>query len=245
MNRIEYMQELERLLADIPSEEREDAINYYNDYFDAGGEENEEETIAALGSPEQLASTIKLANSSDQTIDGEFTEAGYIDNLRRDANELDKYTRIDSVNADSKKNKKSPGMIALIIILAIFALPILAPIAIAILAVVFALLVSVVATMFGIAVAVVSVGVGVFIAGIAGICVAIGTFASNFFSALCIMGVSLIALGLGLFFILFCVNIVVKAIPPVARWFVKIMKGIVSWFGGIFKRKEKKANEEF
>ena len=34
MNRVEYMKELEALLADIPADEREDAINYYNDYFD-------------------------------------------------------------------------------------------------------------------------------------------------------------------------------------------------------------------
>lgn len=34
MNRIEFMEELSGLLQDIPEEDRMDALNYYNDYFD-------------------------------------------------------------------------------------------------------------------------------------------------------------------------------------------------------------------
>ena len=34
MNRVEFMQQLERLLCDIPQSDRLDAIAYYNDYFD-------------------------------------------------------------------------------------------------------------------------------------------------------------------------------------------------------------------
>lgn len=34
MNRIEFMTELASLLQDIPVEERKDAMQYYNDYFD-------------------------------------------------------------------------------------------------------------------------------------------------------------------------------------------------------------------
>ena len=70
MNRVEYMKELEALLADIPADEREDAINYYNDYFDEGGEENEEATIEALGDVHKLAAGIKLANKEDYVSDG-------------------------------------------------------------------------------------------------------------------------------------------------------------------------------
>ena len=46
MTRLEYMKELELLLSDIPADEREDAINYYNDYFDAS--EQSEEDIESL-----------------------------------------------------------------------------------------------------------------------------------------------------------------------------------------------------
>ena len=39
MNRVEFMTELERLLSDLPEEERQAAVQYYADYFaDAGVE---------------------------------------------------------------------------------------------------------------------------------------------------------------------------------------------------------------
>ena len=59
MNRLEFMSELEKLLSDISENEREEALNYYNDYLDDGGVENEEEVIRSLGSPKEVAATIK------------------------------------------------------------------------------------------------------------------------------------------------------------------------------------------
>lgn len=59
MNRTEFMRQLERLLSTIPESDRQDAIAYYNDYFDEAGAENEERVIRELGSPEELAKTIK------------------------------------------------------------------------------------------------------------------------------------------------------------------------------------------
>ena len=41
MNRKEFMERLERLLWNISDSEREEALQYYNDYFDDAGEENE------------------------------------------------------------------------------------------------------------------------------------------------------------------------------------------------------------
>ena len=46
MNRIEFMTELAALLQDVPVEERREAMQYYNDYFDDAGEENEEQVIS-------------------------------------------------------------------------------------------------------------------------------------------------------------------------------------------------------
>ena len=58
MNRIEFMEELSGLLQDIPEEDRMDALNYYNDYFDDAGAENEKNVIAELESPEKVAAKI-------------------------------------------------------------------------------------------------------------------------------------------------------------------------------------------
>ena len=76
MNRAEFMRRLTELLGDVAPTEREEAIQYYNDYFDDAGEENESGVIASLGTPEELARTIK-AGLNDGGNSGEFTESGF------------------------------------------------------------------------------------------------------------------------------------------------------------------------
>lgn len=76
MNRAEFMNRLTALLHDVSPAEREEAIQYYNDYFDDAGVENEASVIASLGTPEELAKTIK-AGLSDGGSGGEFTETGF------------------------------------------------------------------------------------------------------------------------------------------------------------------------
>ncbi len=78
MNRVEFIKQLKELLSDVPNSEREEAVTYYNDYFNDAGVENEQEVIDALGSPERVAATIK-AGLGGRVIDGEFTETGYRD----------------------------------------------------------------------------------------------------------------------------------------------------------------------
>ena len=45
MNREEYLKRLSFLLKDLPEEEIEDAIAYYEDYFEEAGEEKEEKSV--------------------------------------------------------------------------------------------------------------------------------------------------------------------------------------------------------
>lgn len=58
MNRAAFMQQLENLLQNISVAERQEALQYYNDYFDDAGVENEEEVIENLGSPASIAENI-------------------------------------------------------------------------------------------------------------------------------------------------------------------------------------------
>lgn len=76
MDRAEFMRRLTALLNDVPPTEREEAIQYYNDYFDDAGEGNEQGVIASLGSPEDIAKSIK-AGLVDGGSAGEFTESGF------------------------------------------------------------------------------------------------------------------------------------------------------------------------
>ena len=59
MNKEQFLDELEKLLQDIDSIERNEALNYYRDYFEDAGSEHEQEVIDELGTPEKVAQTIK------------------------------------------------------------------------------------------------------------------------------------------------------------------------------------------
>ncbi|MBE5966246.1 MAG: DUF1700 domain-containing protein [Lachnospiraceae bacterium] len=86
MSKIDFMKELESLLSDIPSDEKEEALQYYADYFEDAGEENEEAIIGELGSPARVASIIKaeLGGNSSECNRGVFTEKGYQDTILPD-----------------------------------------------------------------------------------------------------------------------------------------------------------------
>lgn len=51
MRRTEFLEELGRLLADLPEEERKAAILYYDDYLQDAEQENEQDVIRELAAP--------------------------------------------------------------------------------------------------------------------------------------------------------------------------------------------------
>ena len=59
MNREQFIAQLARLLQDLPPAERQEAIRYYQEYFDDAGEENEDAVIQELGSPGKVAASIR------------------------------------------------------------------------------------------------------------------------------------------------------------------------------------------
>lgn len=77
MNRSEFMFQLAQLIADLSFDERQEALKYYNDYFDEAGAENEAAVIEELVSPEKVAASIKAGLSGDDLESGEFTERGF------------------------------------------------------------------------------------------------------------------------------------------------------------------------
>lgn len=59
MNKVEFMGQLERLLQNISVQERQEALQYYEDYFADAGPENEQAVIEALGNPARVAENIR------------------------------------------------------------------------------------------------------------------------------------------------------------------------------------------
>ena len=100
MDRAEFMRRLTALLNDVPPAEREEAIQYYNDYFEDAGEGNEQGVIASLGSPEELAKSIK-AGLQDGGSMGEFTESGFRGYEEQRRNEIMQMQSREESTADS------------------------------------------------------------------------------------------------------------------------------------------------
>lgn len=106
MTKPDFMRELESLLMDIPIEEREEALQYYNDYFEDAGEDREEEISKELGSPEKVAKIIKAdlsTNAADREASGYFTEKGYQDTVKNE------YEIIGTAKKEEDNTDKTAG----------------------------------------------------------------------------------------------------------------------------------------
>ena len=86
MNRTEFLEQLERLLWDIPESERKAALEYYQDYFEDAGAENEGKVIRELGSPGKVAAIIRADLENEGIQYGEYTETGYTDERFQEKN---------------------------------------------------------------------------------------------------------------------------------------------------------------
>lgn len=58
MTRTEYLAELNKYLRRLPEADYQEAMDYFTEYFDEAGPENEEAVIAELGTPKEAASDV-------------------------------------------------------------------------------------------------------------------------------------------------------------------------------------------
>ena len=148
MNREEFMAKLKALLGDIPADEREEALQYYEDYFDDAGADNEAEVIRELESPQRVAAMIK--NDLKHTgNDGEFTENGYEQEWasKKEVPQRKGYS-YQSVQTGEYSYEASQGRndklvkIALIVLIALIVCPVVIPVGVGIFGVIAGLLIA-------------------------------------------------------------------------------------------------------
>jgi uncharacterized membrane protein len=196
MNRAEFIERLTACLGDVPQTEREEAIQYYNDYFDDAGAENEAGVIASLGTPEKLAKEIKAGlGLTDGSNAGNSTEQG-----------------------GTQKKKLSGGMIALIVIAVILT----SPVWVGILGGLFGLAVGIVALVFGILVAVFGVGFGFAVAGFLVFCAGVVSLFVAPISAVCLIGSGMVVFAIGLVFIWLLILLAGVAFPRLIQGIGKL-----------------------
>ncbi|MBQ8857442.1 MAG: DUF1700 domain-containing protein [Lachnospiraceae bacterium] len=222
MSRAEFMEKLKTLLADIPDGEREEALNYYEDYFEDAGVENEQQVIDSLGSPEKVAKTIKDGLHDVAGEQGEFSENGYSGYGKQEKDEVIQYgTEGKKKFSDRIKGLGNGGLI-LILILAIFALPILGPVVTGIVSALIGILVAVAAVLFALVIA----GIALLVAGASVFAAAIGCLFVTPPVGIMLLGASLLILGIGILITVLGIWVVTKVVPPVIRWVVRSVRKI-------------------
>ncbi len=244
MSKSEFMKTLEELLNDIPMEEKKEALQFYDCYFEDAGPEYEQDIITELGSPDKVAASIKAGiDTSGQEAQsrGYFTEKGYeddtlkdpkyeiqyrTDNNRSDNGRADNSradnSRVDNSRTDNSKSdtRRSGPNAVLIMLLCIFAIPVGIPL----LATVFSLFAASFFTVIGISIAFIVMS---FVFTILGLCLAflgLLKLVTMPIMGICIAGAGLILFGLGLLCTVATVGLCTKVIPAVFRFFVDICR---------------------
>lgn len=252
MTRSDYIEKLEKLLCTVSETEREEALQYYKDYFeDASG--TDDEIIASLGTPEEIVESIKLGLHDDGK-NGEFTETGFETNTAK-KNELGSVTALEVVNEiveekDDVNNKYSYGnselvnipepevnkndRTVLMIILFIICLPMI----ISIISSVFGLAGGLIGTIFGLGFGLIGIIIGLFAAAISLVIVGFVTISKiGLYGSLCLIGAGIIMVAAAIFTIWITglyIQLVKKLIPLIIRFAKWVWRAVF----GIFKKKE-------
>ena len=222
MNRIDFMRRLELLLSDLPENERREAVQYYNDYFNDAGVENEEEVLESLGTPEEVAGSIREGLREEAREKGEFSEKGF----KQDGQKQEKKDAGDRYRAEGRKKGMSASAVALIVICCLVASPVLIPLAITLivdLAVLGAVFISLVLVFLLVGVVCIVSGVIAFFGSLTELFLAPA-------SAVMGIGMSLIAVGAGILLTMLLVFVISKIFPAA---FCKT----ADWVSGLFHKK--------
>ena len=201
MNRVDFMQELERLLMDISESDRLDAIAYYNDYFDEAGVDNESQVIHELGSPQKVAGVIK-----------------------------------ENINIPVKQKKQTRNFpLALLIILIVFASPLLVGVGggvvgltIGVLAAIFSLIVAGIVVVLAVGVSMLACGIACTLVGAVCIVVGLMRIISSGMEGLILIGAGGISFAIGILFTIFFVWCVFKWLPTLFGWTIDLIRRLFS-----------------
>ncbi|MGN0377164.1 MAG: DUF1700 domain-containing protein [Suilimivivens sp.] len=241
MSRWEFMRKLEELLSDISPSEREEALQYYNDYFNDAGRENEQSVIESLGSPEQVAKIVR-DGLNDGVGQGEFTENGFTSNIGQknevvkrnteSQNNQDSFTESqgygtesDTQSAAPQKEKKN-GLPTWAIILIVIACIICSPVILGALGSVLGILLGIAGALLGIIVGFGVTAVILYIAAIALVIAGFGCIITSPLSGIGMIGGGCICAAVGILFMLLTVFIAGKCVPGICQGIAYIVRSL-------------------
>ncbi len=207
MNKETYLNALKREIAALPADEQESALQYYADYFDDAGIENEQQVINELGSPGELGSFIR---SRFSCVPAKIPEKN-----KEEADQKSSYKKFEKQNGDAKSRN-----ILLVVLVLLLTIPIWGPVFFSILGV-----------GIGIIAVILSLGFAGLIAGIAVLCAGIGIIISSFIhfafspiNAVLSVGIGLLVIGLGCIIGVFGLWFCTKVLPSIIRFIVSLFR---------------------
>lgn len=262
MNKEIFLRDLRRFLADIPEDEREQALKYYEDYFEDAGPENEQQVIQELGSPLDIAKQIKSTNQENisygqgndffrnkeypnpygnagnnyQNTAGGFTQNNYSQNTNytQGANNRNysqgQRTYAGAYQEPKKSWTQDSSKIVIIILIAIFAIPVGIPL----ISTIFGLAVAAVAVIFALMAAFFAVGGSL---AVSGVVVLSGCFfaGGNIANILLLLGTGLVLLSIGILIFWFSIVLCAKLFPALGKGIGKLVQGIVTGIQSFFR----------
>lgn len=206
MNRAQFMEQLEKLLSDISEEERQEALDYYESYFDDAGEDQEANVIRELGSPGKVAAIIKADLRESSQNYGEYTENGFQDDRVKEDMQMPEQRGSRAERGYHAERKGSNAGVILVLILLVFISPLIKGAVGGVLGFIVALALLPFLIVFGIG-ACFSASIGFGILGI---------------------GVGLLILALALVGLVFLVWAATKVLPAILRKFIDFCSRLVN-----------------
>lgn len=253
------MGQLEGLLADLPAGEREEALQYYNDYFEDAGPENEEQVITSLGSPRQIAENIK-SELSGEKISGTVKASDHAliraDQLTEESAESslgraqEAYVReTEKIAEEAWRGESRPeqsigttenrsffsGIPAWGWVLIVLGALVVLPGLFGILAGVAGTLVGLVAAWFGILIAFAAAAFGLFVSALAVAATGVLCAAVSPIACVTLLGLAMLLGGFAILLLMLVIFLAGKVTPAIFRGIWRLVKWVVSLFTG--KRK--------
>lgn len=224
MSRKEFMEQLERLLSDISEDERKEALDYYESYFDEAGEEEEASVIQKLGSPGKVAAMIKadLKESSDSA--GTYTENGYYDERTKEPGQMpgERQARRRQ-RGYQPREKRGSGTMILVLILLIFLSPFLSGALGGVVGFIVTIILLPFSLAFGVGIGVIAMLIG----GITLVFTGIGLCFSSAPVGIMTIGLGCILTAVGLVGLVFVIWIIGRFLPKFLNWFTDFCSRLV------------------
>lgn len=226
MSKNDFLAQLSGLLADISPEEREEALDYYKEYIEDAGYENEAAVLEELGSPMEVAAEIKseLPNKNSQGNSNSLQLQNTVTNTNMDNQQNFCYqneqfqqngqyqqssqyqntqnqNRYGQTSYTPQNNSDNTGFIIAIVI-AVLLSPVWGPV-----------LLSFIVAAIGLLIAGFTGGIACILVGIILTVIGIGNLIYSPLIGFSLIGASLIVIALGIVFLLFAIVICTVVIP--------------------------------